>query len=152
MGVSLFRLFRQENVAPCYSNNNRSKNNMTIKARILLLGLLSIGSLLYILSTQFAANSREYTEKHALLARMEAAEKLSGLVHQLQLERGISAGYLVIQSIHNQDALEAQRTATNQAKLLLDSNTVQNLENLAKLAWVREQISRNQATTVDSFG
>ena len=125
---------------------------MTLKARILLLGLLSIGSLLYILGTQFVANSREYAGKQALLARMETAEKLSGLAHELQLERGISAGYLVIQSKHNQDILDAQRTATNKALSLLDSNAVQNLENLAKLASVREQISRSQATSGDSFG
>lgn len=151
MGFWLFRLFRQENVAPCYSNNNRNKNDMTIKVRILLLGLLAIGSLLYILSTQFVANNREYAGKKALLSQMEAAEKLSGLVHELQLERGISAGYLVIQSKHNEDILEAQRAATNQAKALLDSNTVRNLENLVKLAEVREIISRHQATPVNSF-
>ncbi|TAN76928.1 MAG: diguanylate cyclase [Gallionella sp.] len=125
---------------------------MTIKARILLLGLLAIGSLLYILGAQFAADSREYAGKHALFARMEAAEKLSGLVHELQKERGISAGYLVIRSKNNEDAIDAQRAATDRAKALLDSDTAQHLENLAKLAEVREMVSGHRTMPLDSFG
>lgn len=68
---------------------------MTIKSRILLLALLAVASLLYILGARFVTESHERSEKHALLTRMEAAEKLSGLAHELQKERGISAGYLV---------------------------------------------------------
>lgn len=125
---------------------------MTIKTRILLLALLAVASLLYILGDRFVTESQERSEKQALLIRMEAAEKLSGLAHELQKERGISAGYLASQSKTNAASLGAQRAATDQAKSRLESNVVQNLESLAKLAEVREGISRHQMTHADSFG
>lgn len=124
---------------------------MTIKTRILLLALLAIASLLYILGDRFITESQGRSEKQALLARMETAEKLSRLVHELQKERGISAGYLVSQSKTNAALLGAQRITTDQAKLRLDDNAIHSLENLAKLAEAREKISRRQTAPADSF-
>ena len=118
----------------------------------MLLALLAVASLFYILGARFVTESRERSEKQTLLTRMETAEKLSGLVHELQKERGISAGYLVSQSKATAAILDTQRTFTDQAKSRLDGDAVQNLENLAKLAKVREGISRHQVAPVDSFG
>src|SRR3990167_6373155 len=128
---------------------------MTIKTRILLLMLLAVASLLYVTSARFITESQERSAKLALLARMDTAENLSGLAHELQKERGISAGYLANQSKTNAASLDIQRAATGQAKSRLDGNALQNLENLenlAKLAEVREEISRHQITPADSFG
>lgn len=125
---------------------------MTLKGRILLLALLAVASLFYILGARFVTESQEQSEKQVLLARMETAEKLSGLVHELQKERGISAGYLVSQSKNNAALLDAQRAATDQAKSQLDGNAMRNLENLAQLTKMREGISRHQVMPVDSFG
>jgi diguanylate cyclase (GGDEF)-like protein len=124
---------------------------MTIKTRILLLALLAVASLLYILGARFITENQERSEKRALLARMEAAEKLSGLVHELQKERGISAGYLVNQSKNNAVLLDVQRAATDQVKSRLDGDAVRELENLAKLAKVRESVFLRQMTPADSF-
>ena len=124
---------------------------MTIKTRILLLVLLAVVSLLYVVSTRFVAESQERSGKLALLARMEMAANLSSLVHELQKERGISAGYLASQSKPNMVLLDAQRVITDQAKSRLDGNAIQSLGNLAKLAEAREMISRRQAAPVDSF-
>lgn len=128
---------------------------MTIKTRILLLMLLAVASLLYVASARFITESQERSAKLALLVRMDTAENLSGLAHELQKERGISAGYLANQSKTNAASLDIQRAATGQAKSRLDGNALQNLENLenlAKLAEVREEISRHQITPADSFG
>ncbi len=117
----------------------------------MLLALLAVASLFYILGARFVAESRDRSEKQALLTRMDTAEKLSGLVHELQKERGISAGYLASKSTTNTALLDAQRATTDQAKSRLDGDTVQELENLAKLGKVREEISRHQVTAADSF-
>ena len=124
---------------------------MTIKIRILLLALLAVASLLYILGARFVTENQERSEKQALLTKMDTAEKLSSLAHELQKERGISAGYLASQSKISAASLDAQRAATDQAKSRLDGNAIQNLENLTKLAGARERISRRQMTPVDSF-
>lgn len=127
-------------------------SQMTIKTRILLLGLLAIASLLYILGTRFMADSREHDEKQALLVRMETAVKLSDLVHELQKERGISSGYLVNRSQKNEEMLNKQRAITNQESVRMDEESFRNLESLGKLSEVREKISLHQLTSVDSFG
>jgi len=125
---------------------------MTIKTRILLLVLLAVSSLLYVASTRFMTESQERSGKLALLAKMDTAENLSGLVHELQKERGISAGYLAGQSKASAVLLDTQRATTSQAMSRLDGNAVKNLESMAKLTKVREGISRRQITPADSFG
>lgn len=124
---------------------------MTIKTRILLLVLLAVSSLLYVVSTRFVAESHERSVKLALLARMETAENLSVLVHELQKERGITAGILASQSKSNVVLLDNQRTVTDHAKSLLDGNVIQNLGGLTKLAETRERISQRQIAPTDSF-
>lgn len=125
---------------------------MTIKTRILLLGLLAIASLFYILGIRFMADSREHGEKQALLVRMETAAKLSDLVHELQKERGISSGYLTTRSQKNEAMLEMQRALTNRESVRMDAQSFRNLESLGKLPEVREKISLHQLTPVESFG
>lgn len=125
---------------------------MTIKTKILLLGLLAIASLSYILGVRIVTGSREHAAKLEFVTRMETAEKLSALVHELQKERGISAGYLVIQSDNNADLLATQRAAANQARARLDIAVSRDLDYLARLEDVRRNISALQLTPVSSFG
>jgi len=88
---------------------------MTIRVKILLLGLLAVASLSYILGVRIVTEGREHAAKLEFLTRLEAAATLSSLVHELQKERGISAGYLVIRSPGNTRLLDAQRASTDRA-------------------------------------
>lgn len=125
---------------------------MTIKVRIILLVLLSVACLSYILGSRSMADNQDWAEKQTLLTRMDTAEKLSSLVHELQKERGISSGYLVTQSqINNEGNLATLRFNTSREKSKLDSHTIQSLENLSKLDKVREAINQRQMTPMDSF-
>ncbi len=125
---------------------------MTIKTKILFLGLLAIASLCYILGVRIVSESREHGQKLSLLTRMETVETLSALVHELQKERGISAGYLVIRSEDNADLLNAQRASTDKAATKLDDVETRGQEYLARLTSTRAQISEHQMAAVDSFG
>jgi diguanylate cyclase (GGDEF)-like protein len=125
---------------------------MTIKTKILFLGLLAIASLSHILGIRIVSERREHAEKLSLLTRMETAEKLAELVHELQKERGVSAGYLVIHSESNTDFLAAQRANTNKAKTKLESSDTRSLDYLTRLGTTREKISGQQMASVDSFG
>jgi diguanylate cyclase (GGDEF)-like protein len=125
---------------------------MTIKTKIILLGLLAIASLSYILGVRIVSEGQEHAAKLEFLARLETAEKLSALVHELQKERGVTAGYLVIRSSNNTALVVAQRSATDKVKALLDDAPGQTLEYFARLADSRQQISANRMTPVASFG
>lgn len=57
-------------------------------------------------------------------------------------ECGIFAAYLAARSKPDLALLDTQRAVTDKAKSRLDGDLVQNLENLAKLAKVREEMSR----------
>ena len=66
-------------------------------------------------------------ERHLTVVEMEALESLSGLagktsafVHELQKERGMSAGFIASQGKNFSDKLPAQKGATDQAKKMLD--------------------------------
>ena len=125
---------------------------MTIKTKIVLLGLLAIASLSYILGIRIVTEGREHAAKLEFVTRLESAAALSALVHELQKERGISAGYLVIRSTDNTARLYSQRTATDRAKEHVENPASSNLEYLAQLADVRQKISGNRMEAAASFG
>jgi len=124
---------------------------MTIKTKIVLLGLLAIASLSYILGIRIVTEGREHAAKLEFVARLEAAAGLSALVHELQKERGISAGYLVIRSPENTTRLYSQRTATDRAKGGPGDSATTGLEYLEKLEETRLKISENRMEAAASF-
>lgn len=124
---------------------------MTIRTKILLLGLLAVASLSYILGVRVVTEGREHAAKLEFLARLEAAEKLSALVHELQKERGISAGYLVIRSPGNTRLLDSQRAATDGAMVQFRDPETPGLESPARLAETRQKISGGALDPAPSF-
>lgn len=125
---------------------------MSIKTKIVLLGMLAIASLSYILGVRILAEGREHAAKLDFVTRLGTAERLSALVHELQKERGISAGYLVIRSPASTHLLYAQRTTTDLAKARLEQPADAGLKYLAQLADVRQKISGNSMEPTASFG
>lgn len=125
---------------------------MTIKTKIVLLGILAIASLSYILGIRILAEGREHAAKLEFVSRLETAERLSTLVHELQKERGISAGYLIIRSTDNTSRLYAQRNATDRANAQVDASVSTSLEYLARLADTRQRISEGHMEPTASFG
>ncbi|MDP3512255.1 MAG: diguanylate cyclase [Sulfuritalea sp.] len=114
---------------------------MSIRIKILLLGLLAVASLSYILGVRIVSEGREHAAKLEFLTRLEAAAELSSLVHELQKERGISAGYLVIRSPGNTRLLDSQRASTDRAMVQFRNPETPGLESLARLADTRQKIS-----------
>lgn len=68
---------------------------MTIKTKIMLRGFLAIDSLSCILALRIVTEIHEHDENLVLLVRLDTATRLPARVHDLQRERGVSAGYLV---------------------------------------------------------
>lgn len=124
---------------------------MTIKTKIVLLGLLAIAGLSYILGVRIVTEGREHAERLEFLTRLEAADKLSSLVHELQKERGLSAGYLVIHSASNTQLLKLQRANTDKAKAQIDDALGRGLDYLKQLEATRQTISAHQIPPAGSF-
>jgi diguanylate cyclase (GGDEF)-like protein len=125
---------------------------MTIKTKIVLLGLLAIASMSYILGIRVVTEGREHAAKLEFVARLESAAELSALVHELQKERGISAGYLVIRSADNAARIHTQRAETDKARGQVRATASAGLEYLGRLAETRQKISENRLEAAASFG
>lgn len=67
---------------------------MSIRTRILMMGLLALVGILSILTLLIGQELRGIANRNAVLADTGLAEQISELVHQLQKERGLSAGFL----------------------------------------------------------
>jgi methyl-accepting chemotaxis protein len=88
-------------------------NLRSIRVRLLAMtSLLSIGFAAYLLSA-VATNHRVMQESRQLLDVSEVAVATSDLVHELQKERGLSAGFIASQGRKFADDLLAQRQVTD---------------------------------------
>ena len=72
------------------------------------MGVISIVSLLYILTDRFIQEFDRIALHSEAHVRINAAEKLSNLVHELQRERGLTAGYFADSGEENLHRLERQ--------------------------------------------
>ena len=124
---------------------------MTIRARMLLIGLLITACLFYILAAYFVALNQEKSRKIASMTDIKVIESLSDLVHELQKERGISVGCLACCSISSAALLNAQHTATNHARTQLADGVLNHAQGLEDLPEIRKQVLRNQLTAVHAF-
>jgi len=124
---------------------------MTIKAKMLLIGLLITACLFYILAAYFVALNQEKNSKIASMTNIKVIEKLSNLVHELQKERGISVGCLAGCSTSSTALLNTQHIATNHAKTQLSDDILNHIEGLQKLAEIRKQVLQNQLISTNVF-
>lgn len=89
--------------------------NLTIRARITLLGVMATMSLLCIIGAISWVEYRTLSAKQSLLGLIESEERLSNVIHELQRERGVSAGALIRPTEENLQALATQRAASDRA-------------------------------------
>lgn len=125
--------------------------NLTIRARIILLGVLATLSLFFIVGAASWIEYRDLSDKQLLLAQIGSEERLSDAIHELQRERGVSAGALARPTEPNFQALATQRTGTDNAVARLTQGETRGLEGLARLTQMRNQISHSQVTADASF-
>ena len=67
---------------------------MSIRTRILMMGLLALAGILSVLTLLVGDELQGIASRNAVLADTGLAEQVSELVHELQKERGLSAGFL----------------------------------------------------------
>jgi len=140
----------------------------TLRGRLLFLfGAVLVGTLYYTVSG-FLADWRELRQAKQIEVIESTAVSVSNLVHELQKERGLSAGFIGSRGTRFASELGSQRDLTDKfhkalvqhvAGLATDAMPTnlrrtldEGIANLAKLAESREKISTQQFTGPESFG
>jgi methyl-accepting chemotaxis protein len=140
----------------------------TLRGRLLFLfGAVLIGTLYYTVSG-FMADWRELRQSRQIAAIESTAIAVSNVVHELQKERGLSAGFIGSKGARFGAELGSQRELTDRfhKELTAQIATLEagalpdnlrralddGVANLGKLADSRQKISAQQFTGPDSFG
>lgn len=113
---------------------------MTVRTKIFLLGLLSIGSLSYVLLHYFWEEKGEIEIHRSVRRDLAAVRVLSTAIHELQRERGETAGFLANPEPGNRGRLEAQRRATDEALEAAEQDASRAGATGSRLAAIRRQI------------
>lgn len=79
----------------------------------MLIGLLAVGGLSLLLVDRFAHELAHYRQQRQVAAKVAATCNLSALVHELQTERGLTAGFLADPDPAQRAALLAQHPRTD---------------------------------------
>ncbi len=88
-------------------------NNLTIRKRLIVLSLLAMITItLYALKVLYT-DYNKYRNAHSTIKGTELSVKLSNLLHELQKERGASAGFLSSGGKKFKDTLKNQRRETD---------------------------------------
>ncbi len=140
----------------------------TLRGRLLLLFGLVLAGTLYYSIINLLGDWRELRQSQQVTAIVKTGIAVSGVVHELQKERGLSAGFIGSKGAKFTDELGKQRTLTDTyhktLTQLLASGEVaampdnlrrtldDGMTNLGKLADTRTRISAQQATVPESFG
>jgi CheY-like chemotaxis protein/HAMP domain-containing protein len=107
--------------------------NMSIRTKLILISLIPVFGLLYYLQ---ATVRKELSNKEAaqqVMLDVAVMDKLSTLIHELQMERALIVGYISFDGKQTREVLLSQRPRTDKAILELNTilaNQNRNLENL----------------------
>ena len=140
----------------------------TLRGRLLLLfGIVLIGTFFYTVMG-LVKDWKELRQAKTISAITTTSVAVSGVVHELQKERGLSAGFIGSKGAKFKDELDKQRALSDkfQANLkttvaALDSGALpaelrrvldEGIANLGKLSEIRPRVSSLQAAGPESFG
>lgn len=114
---------------------------MTIKTRITLIGILAVVGLSFLLLGLLSSEFSRYRQQQRLAEELTMISHLSALVHQLQIERGISAGVLAAPEwIDHRELLRQQAATDRRLTLLLDHGNLAQEPLEQRLREVRQRI------------
>lgn len=102
----------------------------TLKAKILILVVLPLLAMFVLMATMLHKSYEALKLNKQLQTQIAVSTKLSLLVHEMQKERGLSAGFLASKGASFAEELKGQRELTNKA--LADFNSSVETSDLAK--------------------
>ncbi len=96
--------------------------NLSLRYKILLIVIIPIAGYLFVSSTNMLTGYRQLSSYNAIYALSRLSNNISNLVHELQKERGASAGFLGSKGKKFTERLSAQRRETNSKKSILSKH------------------------------
>lgn len=124
---------------------------MSLKNRILLLGVLSITTLLFILGSNIKHELKIRSDKQTLLLQATDAEKVAAFIFAFQRERGLSVAVLSSENALGISALKTQRAETDKTVSFLLREPKYNLDLVTELPKIRARIDQHQISADDSI-
>jgi len=115
-------------------------NNLSIQCKLFGLTLLPLLGLICFAGHDFTENYQAKKTLEKMLVLTDAASASAVLVHELQKERGASAGYLSSKGNKFQQAVKTHRQTTDQRKLALQA-FIQQTELPSHLATLFKQVT-----------
>ncbi|MDT8446649.1 MAG: diguanylate cyclase [bacterium] len=97
--------------------------NLSIRLRILLLALLALAGMIALLYVEYGRHQEIISISESYLERVEQVRGSLSLVHALQNERALSAGWLLYQGAELTANLAAQRQETDRQLLAYDKQS-----------------------------
>ncbi len=142
--------------------------NMSIKMKLVIMVALPVMVLLYLVGQDVYEDYRALNNLDKLEKLMIVSQKASDLVHELQKERGASAGYLGTKGKQFKEILAKQRQLTDEKRAILENslkkfdlgeidNNLNSLVNkalnkLKMLHSVRQKIDNLQISVKEAIG
>lgn len=131
--------------------------HLSIKIQILALVAIPIIALIYFLFIQFSYTLDSISQAQNLQKQIHISEQLSRLVHEMQKERGMSAGFLASSGTKFANELKGQRLLTDKehkalSDMLSQSSNLpqsyltqlhQGLESVAKIQQIRNDADKS---------
>jgi methyl-accepting chemotaxis protein len=96
-----------------------SFKNLSLKFKILLIVILPLLGYFFISGTTLVSSYKQFKSYNAVYELSLLSEHISGLVHELQKERGASAGFLSSKGKKFGDKLSSQKRETDAKKTVL---------------------------------
>lgn len=91
--------------------------NLSIRTKLFLISIIPSLGLLYFLETSISQSLHEREATIAVYNECEEVEQLSGLIHELQTERGLTLRYLATNLEEDRAKIEEQEAATDRSML-----------------------------------
>ncbi len=133
--------------------------NMTIKKRLIILSAIAMATIFVYVVAVFVSQYKIYQNSKDTIKVVELSVKLSDVVHELQKERGASAGYLNSKGKKFAQILKTQITSTDKKlsalKHYIDANNNSYVKaakksiDFSKLGNVRQKVQNLKMTTKD---
>jgi len=87
--------------------------NVTIKIKLIILAIIPIVALLFLSSFIILEQKGKFDEYHQLNDLVDLSIHISNTVHNIQKERGLTAGFISSNGTNFKEALETQRIKTS---------------------------------------
>jgi len=113
---------------------------MTIKARIISIGILAVGTFCLLLLDRYTVEFARYQQQQQIMATVSVTRGFSALIHELQKERGITAGFLAAPSPEQRTALIGQQARTDFEITAMSGKKAQLAQLLERLPGLRKRI------------